>query len=58
VSVPVPDPVALSRYCLGGIGLARPRAWHADVDARLQMSGEDGRSILRRLARDPAASDG
>jgi AcrR family transcriptional regulator len=47
----MPEPIDLSVFCLGGLGLSRPRAWHEDVDARLDLSGEDGRSILRRLSK-------
>jgi hypothetical protein len=54
VSVPLPDIVALSRFCLGGIGLPRPTEWHADIDARLELSGGDGRSVLRSLAKGSA----
>ena len=39
-------------FCLGGLGLERPRAWHEAVDARLALSGDDGRSILRRLIKE------
>jgi hypothetical protein len=42
--------IDLSRFCLGGLGLQRPRAWHEQVDAQLDLAGDDGRSILRRLA--------
>jgi hypothetical protein len=49
-AVALPDVIDLSRFCLGGLGLDRPRTWHENIDARLQLSGDDGRSILRRLA--------
>ena len=51
LSVELPDPIEASLFCLGGLGLGRPRSWHEEVDARLALSGEDGRSILRRLAK-------
>ncbi len=50
-SVELPGPVELAQFCLGGLGIDRPRSWYDDVDARLDLSGDDGRSILRRLAR-------
>jgi AcrR family transcriptional regulator len=53
--VPMPEPVDLSVFCLGGLGIHRDRSWHEDVDSRLDLSGEDGRSILRRLAKSPRA---
>jgi AcrR family transcriptional regulator len=31
----LPDRVDLSCFCLGGLGIARPRAWHEDIDTRL-----------------------
>jgi len=49
--VALPDAVDLSRFCLGGLGIDRPRSWFEALDARLDLAGEDGRSILRRLAR-------
>ena len=52
--VALPDVIDLSCFCLSGLGLDRPRSWHEDVDARLALSGDDGRSILRRLAKEPA----
>jgi AcrR family transcriptional regulator len=52
-NVTMPEPVDLSVFCLGGLGIQRPREWHEDVDARLDLTGEDGRSILRRLAKGP-----
>jgi AcrR family transcriptional regulator len=55
-AVGLPDPVDLSVFCLGGLGIERERSWHDDVDARLDLSGEDGRSILRRLAKGTTAS--
>jgi AcrR family transcriptional regulator len=51
LSVELPDVIDLSCFCLGGLGMQRPRRWHEDVDARLPLSGADGRSILRRLAK-------
>lgn len=53
VSVALPDPVDVSIFCLAGLGLDRPRGWHEELDARLALSGIDGRSILRRLAKGP-----
>ncbi len=50
-NVDLPEPVDLSVFCLTGLGIERPRDWHEDVDARLDLTGEDGRSILRRLAK-------
>ncbi|HVN50303.1 MAG TPA: TetR/AcrR family transcriptional regulator [Acidimicrobiales bacterium] len=47
----LPDAIDLSCFSLAGLGLARPRRWHEAVDARLELSGADGRSILRRLAK-------
>jgi AcrR family transcriptional regulator len=49
--VELPDVVDLSVFCLGGLGIQRPREWHEHVDAKLALSGSDGRSILRRLAK-------
>jgi AcrR family transcriptional regulator len=54
LSVDVPGAIDLSCFCLGGLGLERPRAWHEDVDKRLHLTGSDGRSVLRRLAKAPA----
>jgi AcrR family transcriptional regulator len=51
LGVELPDVVDVSSFCLGGLGLSRPREWHEAVDARLELSGGDGRSILRRLAK-------
>jgi AcrR family transcriptional regulator len=51
LNVELPDPIDVSSFCLGGLGLPRPRSWHEEVDARLNLSGDDGRSILRRLAK-------
>jgi AcrR family transcriptional regulator len=48
----LPDVIELSMFCLGGIGLPQAREWHERVDARLALSGGDGRSILRRLAKE------
>jgi len=56
LGVGLPDVVDLARFCLGGLGVAHPRAWYEDVDTRLRLSGDDGRSILRRLARAPVGS--
>ena len=56
LSVELPDPIDVSVFCLGGLGLERPRAWHEAVDARLAMSGDDGRSILRRLIKESTDS--
>ena len=56
LGVGLPAVTDLSRFCLAGVGLARPPAWHEDVDARLRLAGADGRSILRRLARDAAGA--
>ncbi|OAA27850.1 transcriptional regulator [Frankia sp. EI5c] len=50
----LPGVIDLSVFSLGGLGIVRPREWHSQVDERLALSG-DGRSILRRLARE--ASD-
>jgi AcrR family transcriptional regulator len=47
----LPGVIDFSCFCLGGLGLDRPRAWHDDVDARLHLSGDDARSIFRRLAK-------
>ena len=56
LSVELPDPIEVSMFCLGGLGLERPRAWHEAVDARLALSGDDGRSILRRLIKESTDS--
>jgi len=56
LGVGLPDVIDLAQFCLGGLGLDRARAWHEDVDGRLRLSGADGRSILRRLAREPAGT--
>lgn len=47
----LPDVVDLCIFCLGGIGIRRPREWYAEVDAKLDHLGEDRRTILRRLAK-------
>lgn len=52
-AVEFPDAIDLSCFCLGGLGIDRPRPWHEEVDDRLELSGGDGRSILRRLAKEP-----
>jgi AcrR family transcriptional regulator len=52
-AVELPDVIDLSYFCMGGLGFDRPRAWHEEIDARLELSGTDGRSILRRLAKEP-----
>ena len=52
--VGLPDAIELSCFSLAGLGLARPRSWHEEVDAKLELSGADRRSILRRLANEPA----
>jgi hypothetical protein len=54
LGVELPDGIDVSSFCLGGLGLTRPREWHEAVDARLELSGGDGRSILRRLAKGTA----
>ena len=51
LSVDLPDVVDLSLFCLGGLGLERPRAWHEELDARLHLADGDARSVLRRLAK-------
>jgi len=58
LSVELPDPIEVSQFCLGGLGLARPREWHEQVDTRLALTGDDGRSILRRLIKESAAAEG
>ena len=58
VNVELPDAVDLSTFCLNGIGIQRPRAWHEGVEVRLALGGSDGRSILRRLAREPRGPRG
>jgi AcrR family transcriptional regulator len=50
----IPDVIDLSCFCLNGIGLVQPRQWHVKIDTKLHLAGGDGRSILRRLAREPA----
>lgn len=50
LGVELPDVIELSMFCLSGIGVERPRAWHQRVEHDLAMAGADGRSILRRLA--------
>ena len=50
-TVGLPGPVELSSFCLGGLGIERSRDWYATVDERLDLSGEDGPSILRRLVK-------
>jgi AcrR family transcriptional regulator len=55
-AVELPDVIDLSCFCLGGLGWDKPRAWHEAIDARLELTGEDGRSILRRLAKEPVRS--
>lgn len=47
----LPGVIDFSCFCLGGLGIDRPRDWHEDVDARLRLSGDDARSIFRRLAK-------
>lgn len=46
-----PGVIDFVRYCLGGLGVQRPRSWYEAVDERLELSGGDGRTILRRLAK-------
>jgi AcrR family transcriptional regulator len=46
----LPDAIDLSCFCLGGLGLPRPRPWHERVEARLKLTGSNRRSILRGLA--------
>ena len=36
LSAGVPDVLDLSSFCLGGLGLPRPRRWHEAVDAKLR----------------------
>ena len=50
--VELPDAIDLSCFCLAGLGFTRPREWHEDVQGRLHLDGSDGRSILRRLAKE------
>jgi len=52
----MPDPLELSVFCFGGLGIERPRRWHERIDSRLDLSGEDGPSILRRLSRGARSS--
>jgi AcrR family transcriptional regulator len=52
LSVELPDAIDLSCFCLAGLGFTRPREWHEDVQGRLHLDGSDGRSILRRLAKE------
>ena len=49
--VELPDVVDLSCFCLGGLGILRPRSWHEQIDEALQLTRGDGRSVLRQLAR-------
>ena len=51
LTLDLPDALDLSSFCLAGLGIVRPRRWHEAVDARLQLDGSDGRSVLRRLAK-------
>jgi len=53
-AVEMPDVIDLSCFCVAGLGLERSRPWHEAVDGRLELSRGQGRSILRRLAREPA----
>jgi AcrR family transcriptional regulator len=53
--VEVPDAIDLSSFCLNGLGAVRPRAWHIAVHDKLHLDDGDGRSILRRLAKQPVA---
>lgn len=57
-AVAMPSVVDLSVFCLSGLGLNRPRTWHEAVEARLELSSADGRSILRRLATEPVPPRG
>jgi AcrR family transcriptional regulator len=57
-AVALPDVIDLSCFCLEGLGIHRPRRWHEDVHARLELSEADGRSALRRLAKEPARPRG
>ena len=52
LAVELPDAIDLSCFCLAGLGFTRPREWHEDVHGRLHLDGSDGRSILRRLAKE------
>lgn len=53
LTVDLPDGIGLSVYCLNGLGIPRPRSWHAEVEERLAIGGDDARTVLRRLAREP-----
>jgi AcrR family transcriptional regulator len=53
-AVEMPNVIDLSCFCLGGLAVERSRDWHETVDASLELSASDGRSILRRLAKEPA----
>jgi AcrR family transcriptional regulator len=55
-AVELPDVVDLSCFCMCGIGVDKPRAWHEAVDAQLKLTGTDGKSILRRLTKEPLRS--
>jgi AcrR family transcriptional regulator len=56
LGVELPDPIDLSSFCLGGLGIVRPRAWHLAVDEKLHLRAADGKGMLRQLAKQPATA--
>lgn len=54
-AVELPNVIDLSCFCLAGLGFDLHRKWHEEVDARLELTAKDGRSILRALAKVPAS---
>ena len=49
----LPDVIDVSCFCMSGLGWDKPRIWHESVNSQLKLSGGDGKSILRRLAKEP-----
>jgi AcrR family transcriptional regulator len=47
--VELPDVIELAAFCLHGLGVPATREWLESIDQALQLSGDDTRSILRRL---------
>lgn len=44
------EAVDLSCFCLGGLGVVRPRAWHEAIEVQQELADTDRPSILRDLA--------
>jgi AcrR family transcriptional regulator len=53
--IQLPDVLDLAQFCLNGIGVETTREWLEGVDHSLHLTGDDARSILRRLIKQPLA---